>query len=142
MRGLLLVLITLIPFCVKEFFEKREEEGCFFLNRCSDLPVFIFTEKCTFKGVMISDLSEVRCEDGKISVFELGGKEGLIFGKKMDLNETSLEDLMAIPGIGYKIAREIILLREKKGGFKSVDELIEVKGIGKKTLKKIRKFFK
>jgi len=125
---------------MKGFFEKREKDGCLFLNRCITPPVFIFTEECSFEGIKIKDLSELRCEGDKIFVKEIGGKEGLFFGNKIDLNEAEIDDLMAIPGIGYKIAEEIIKLREKKGGFKSLDELLEVRGIGKRRLEKIKNF--
>ena len=140
MRGLLLILIALIPFFIKGFFEIRERDGCLFLNRCINPPVFIFTEKCSFGGIKVKDLSEIRCEGDKIFVKEISGKEGLLFGNKIDLNEAEIDDLMAIPGIGYETANEIVQLREKKGGFKNLEELLEVRGIGKKKLERIRNF--
>lgn len=140
MRGLLLILIALIPFFIKGFFEKGERDGCLFLNRCKNPPLFIFTEKCSFDGIKVKDLSEMRCEGDKIFVKEISGKEGLLFGNKIDLNEAEIDELMAIPGIGFETAREIIQLREKKGGFKNLEELLKIRGIGKKKLEKLRNF--
>lgn len=59
---------------------------------------------------------------------------------KLDLNSATLEDFIRIHGIGPKTAQKIIDLRNKKGRFDNVDELIEVKGIGKKKLAKIKDF--
>jgi competence protein ComEA len=45
-----------------------------------------------------------------------------------------------LPGIGESRAQEVVALRKKNGGFKSVDELSEVKGIGAVALERLRPF--
>ena len=50
------------------------------------------------------------------------------------------ELLQTLNGIGEVKAQAIIDYRNENGGFSSVDELINVKGIGEKTLEKIRPF--
>ncbi len=57
---------------------------------------------------------------------------------KLNLNRATLEDLQLLPGVGTILAKRILERREKKGNFHSVDELLEVKGIGKKRLDGIR----
>jgi len=57
---------------------------------------------------------------------------------RLDLNTASKVDLTALPGIGEVKAAEIVKYREEHGGFKAIDELINVKGIGRATLDKIR----
>lgn len=58
-------------------------------------------------------------------------------GEKIDINTATAKELASLPGIGEKKAQAIVSFREKKGAFPSVDALIEVPGIGKKTLEKI-----
>ncbi len=55
----------------------------------------------------------------------------------INLNTATVEQLAELPHIGPKRAGLIVTRREQKP-FKSVDELIEIKGIGDKTLEKIR----
>jgi competence ComEA-like helix-hairpin-helix protein len=58
----------------------------------------------------------------------------------LDINSVGAGDLQLLPGVGSVKAAEIIKLRESLGGFKSVDELVKVKGIGPKTLEKLRPY--
>ncbi len=60
----------------------------------------------------------------------------LVFAS-VDINNASLKQLTTLKGIGKKKAEAIINFR-KSHCFRSVDELIKVKGIGKKILEKNR----
>lgn len=57
---------------------------------------------------------------------------------RINLNTATLEELDSINGIGPVTARKILDYRARTGGFSSVDQLLEVSGIGAKTLEKIR----
>ena len=59
---------------------------------------------------------------------------------KVSINFASLEELCEIPHIGPVTAGNIIAWREENGLFQTVDDLIKVKGIGEKTLEKIREY--
>lgn len=56
------------------------------------------------------------------------------------INQASSEELAEIKGIGPTKAQAIVNYRETIGKFKSTDELINVKGIGRGTLQKIQAF--
>jgi competence protein ComEA len=56
---------------------------------------------------------------------------------KVILNLATVEDLRHLPGVGAKRADAILILRARLGHFKHVNDLLRVKGIGVKGLKKI-----
>lgn len=58
----------------------------------------------------------------------------------IDLNTASAQTLELLPGVGKKTAQRIIDKRSEKGGFRSVEELAEVRYIGRHKLEKIRPF--
>ena len=57
--------------------------------------------------------------------------------KSIDINAADERILIKLPGIGKSIAERILLLRKKKGEFRNLKELMQVKGIGIKKLENI-----
>lgn len=77
----------------------------------------------------------------KITLTRMEARKLLTFFIPLDLNRVSVEDLCLIPGIGESLAREIVTYRERRRGFRSVEELKNVKGIEKKKYQAFKTFF-
>ena len=58
----------------------------------------------------------------------------------LNINTASAEELQTLPNIGIQMAQKIVDYRTQHGKFASVDALQNVKGIGAKTLEKLRPF--
>ena len=56
----------------------------------------------------------------------------------VNINSAAETELVALPGIGPSKAKAIAEYRQKQGGFKSIEDLQQVKGIGPATLEKLR----
>lgn len=59
---------------------------------------------------------------------------------QVDVNQAAWPELALLPGIGPELARRIVTDRETRGPFRSVDELSRVRGIGPKTIERMRPY--
>jgi competence protein ComEA len=57
---------------------------------------------------------------------------------RININTASAKDLQGLPGIGQVTAERIVAHRTEKGQFKSANDLLKVKGVGEKSMEKIR----
>ena len=60
--------------------------------------------------------------------------------RSVDINIATIDQLVALPGIGEAMAQRIVAYREKHGRFSSIEEIRHVKGIGQKKYERIRVF--
>ncbi len=60
--------------------------------------------------------------------------------KSININTATKSELMTLPGVGETTAERIVVYRKEKGQFTSVEQLMEVKGIGKKKLERLAPF--
>lgn len=72
----------------------------------------------------------------------VAGASGPSATAKVDLNRATAEELDKLPGIGPATAEAIIRHRETHGRFRSVTELLEVRGIGEAKLEQLRPLVK
>jgi competence protein ComEA len=77
----------------------------------------------------------------KIRIGRMAANKLLVFSIPLDLNRVSIEDLCLIPGIGESLAQKIITYRERRRGFRSVEELKNVNGIGEKKFHSFKTYF-
>lgn len=66
--------------------------------------------------------------------------EEYIVGDKIDINVAPAEVFATFPGIGDVLAQRIVSYREEHGPFASVDDLLNVEGIGENKLNAMRQY--
>jgi competence ComEA-like helix-hairpin-helix protein len=79
-------------------------------------------------------------EDGTLKISAMPTIRRLALGMPIDLNRASAEDLSQIPGIGERLAAQIVQLRQLRSKFESVSELMTVPGIKEKKLNNLKKY--
>jgi len=84
---------------------------------------------------------EMKQQGVKIKISRMAANKLLAFSIPLDLNRVSVEDLCLIPGIGESLAREMIAYRDRRKGFRSVEDLRNVKGVGEKKYRTLKGFF-
>lgn len=95
-------------------------------------------EKPVIKMIDETEISEISFTDTADTSEEWSDTAETVF--PLNLNTATKEELMKINGIGDAISDRIIEYRERNGDFTSVEQLIEVEGIGEKKLSKFSPF--
>jgi comEA protein len=91
-------------------------------------------EKSTLPDTVTTDSLEVP---------KATGEEELASGtERININTATAEQLETLPGIGPTYAGRILKYRAENGGFGTLEELLKIKGIGKKRLEKLKPFIK
>jgi competence protein ComEA len=57
---------------------------------------------------------------------------------KVNINTATVEELAKLPGVGKSIAQRIVNHREKSGKFRTVEELLVIRGISRRKLEQLR----
>jgi len=82
----------------------------------------------------------VNRSSGEVEWRSIGEGLSLALGRRMNVNRASLRDLVLLPGVGPATARLIAADRAANGPFVAVDDLIRVKGLGRKKINIFRPF--
>src|SRR5437899_2727467 len=64
-----------------------------------------------------------------------------VVAHRVDLNRAGRAELLQVPGVGESLAARIENHRRQRGGFRSVDELRQIHGVGPATLERLRPWF-
>jgi competence ComEA-like helix-hairpin-helix protein len=128
-------------------------KGTYFFNHPPDLAEILphsiktkLSEKVTLQYNQYPPVSHSMIEITKnnkaweLSYREIPAYQKLTLGILISINQETEEGLTALPGIGPQTARILIRERQKRGGFKDLNELKSLPGIGKGTLRKIKPF--
>lgn len=92
-----------------------------------------------FKRVIGPSCASILNLDEQISQsISLGDSEENLAKQSISINTADIEALCLLNGIGRVKAGRIIEYRQEHGNFKSLNELINVKGIGPKTFEKLK----
>ncbi|MDP1677695.1 MAG: helix-hairpin-helix domain-containing protein [Bacteroidota bacterium] len=81
---------------------------------------------------VFNERSKSLINDGLVS------DNGRTITKKININGATKTELMSLPGIGEAMAERIMLHRDEKGKFKTINELRKIKGIGEKKFEKLK----
>jgi len=87
----------------------------------------------TLKLIAVSDEIKGIYSDPDSIVSSLDSLSSLI-----NLNTADEIDLVSLPGVGPSLAKKIIAKRNELNGFKTIDDILKVSGIGEKKMKNFR----
>lgn len=108
------------------------------------LPTMSIPADASIPPPEVSDVSAARQEEEGESPASREGQSGesptVESGplRQVDLNQATVSDLEALPGIGPKLAQRVIDHRTALGHFAKVEDLRQVKGIGRKKFDRLR----
>lgn len=110
-----------------------------YVKRYGVIAVAAATTAALFFGSFASDIKLLRRLDGCCDDVMLAPRND-VEPTPINVNTATVHGLTRIDGIGEVTARAVVAYREAHGGFRSVEELANVSGIGVETLEKIRRF--
>ncbi|NVK54038.1 MAG: ComEA family DNA-binding protein [Alteromonadaceae bacterium] len=97
---------------------------------------FLFVKICLVILTLITSLNTANVNAAVVKTSDKTAQVATT-ESRINVNTATLEQLMTLPGIGKSKAAAIISHRQSEGPFTSIDELVNVKGIGNKLLAKI-----
>lgn len=143
--SLFVIIVFVFGLSYKVFFDKHEVVPYQIFDYSEEDEKF-FSSK-TDSALTDSVQSGLGSEGYKNEVLDFDSKNFKEYKKKIppkeksiNLNTASVNELVNLPGVGEKIAQSIVEYRKKIKRFTSVNQLLDVDGIGDSKLNKIKKF--
>lgn len=90
--------------------------------------------------IYIPTLEEIEDGNAKDIPSFTGDDHSAMAQGKVNINTATVDQLSTLPGIGPSKAKAIVEYRQKHGSFEQVEDLLNVTGIGEKTLEQIREW--
>ena len=143
--SLFVVIVFLVGLNYKIFFVQRDVSPYHYFDYTEEDEKFYGTK--TDSTLLDSVQSNLSSKDYKDEVLDFDSKNFKEYKKKIppkeksiNLNTASVNELVNLPGVGEKTAQSIVDYRKKIIRFTSVNQLLDVDGIGNSKLNKIKKF--
>jgi competence protein ComEA len=73
-------------------------------------------------------------------VVDIDRAEPLVAKFQVDVNKANWPELIQLPGVGQTLAQRMITEREEHGAFRDMDDLRRVRGVGPRTLERIKPY--
>lgn len=124
----------------------RDADGIYFLPEGMDianiLKIIDVEGKIDAAGFAMSDGANIAISaaEGVLTISDMPAIRRLALGLPIDLNRASTEDLSLVPGIGERMAIEIVQRRQMVGKFTVLSDLTTVPGIKEKKLNNLKKY--
>lgn len=126
----------------------RAKDGIYFLPKGSTFETIRkiveiqgMNHREKMEGVRISAGSALLISpQGEVNIGEMAAAKKLALGLRIDLNFATADELSLVPGIGKKIADQIVQLRKKRGRFRDISDLTAVAGIKQNKLNILKRY--
>ena len=96
------------------------------------------TEKIILNEKINTAEDSLAAEQGKDK--KKSKKEQALIGVTININTAGKDELIKLPGVGESMAEKIMQYRTEHNGFKKPEDIMKVKGIGKKKFEKIKPY--
>ncbi|MBS3763450.1 MAG: helix-hairpin-helix domain-containing protein [Planctomycetes bacterium] len=101
-----------------------------------ELRVLVIAAALAIAGLSITQTVRAMRRGGGFEVVNV--PERLGYPERLDLNNAKVYELQLLPGIGKVTAKEIVRYRRGQGPFEHLDDLEKIRGVGPKTIEKLR----
>ena len=72
----------------------------------------------------------------------MSARRRVLLGIPLDINQARAEELQWVPGLSHRVASKIVEYRRDNGHFRSLEELVKIRGIGWNSLQRLRPFLR
>ena len=104
----------------------------------SNIEASTYTSREKTKNSVVTSAKKATTKSKTTSTPTVNKTEAVQEYLYIDINSATSEELIKLKGIGEVLAEEIIIYRDENGGFRNIEEIMNVKGIGESIFNDIR----